>query len=111
MHVHWTDQESHDKEYGNRIISGELQRDRMRDRLRRVNYVNNVLTFYGLRLNDWSGSKYILFDKKGNQEIINDLGDLWPKAEKMSSKPIDPLDPKLLVHLQTHGDNSFGRRE
>lgn len=107
MHVHWTDQGSHDKEFSNTIIVGELQRDRMRDRLRRVYYLNRILSFYGLNLADWNGSKYLLADKKGNQQIVNDLGDLWPAAQKMASNRLDPLDPGLLSYLPSKGPNNY----
>jgi hypothetical protein len=50
---------------------------------------------YGLRLNDWNGSKYILSDKKGRSLIVQDLGSLWPAVEKLLGRPIDPLDPSL----------------
>jgi hypothetical protein len=101
LNVHWTDQPTHDKEFSKRIVVGELQRDRMRDRLRRTRYVNSILSFYGLEFRDWNGSKYLLTDKKGNQKVIHDLGDLWPEAQKMSNNCLDPLDPKLLAYMPT----------
>ncbi len=101
MNVHWTDQPTHDKEFKRTVVVGELQRDRMRDRLRRAFYVNQILSYYGLSLKDWGGSRYILADKKGRQEIVNDLGDMWPKAQQMANGRLDPLDPGLLAYLPT----------
>lgn len=109
MHVHWIDQPIHDKEFSNTIVAGELQRDRMRDRLRRVYYCNRILSYYGLNLMDWQGSKYMLADKKGKQIIVNDLGDMWTEAQKMTNKCIDPLDSELLIYLPTLGENSYGK--
>lgn len=109
MNVHWTDQPIHDKEYSNTVVVGELQRDRMRDRMRRAYYVNRILSFYGLSFSDWCGSRYVLADKKGRQEIVVDLGDMWPKAQKMTNNRLDPLDPKLLAYLPTLGPNSYGK--
>lgn len=109
MHVHWTDQPIHDKEFSNTLVAGELQRDRMRDRLRRVYYCNRILSYYGLSLMDWHGSKYILADKKGKQAIVNALGDMWIEAQKMANKDLDPLDPDLLIYLSALGKNSYGK--
>jgi hypothetical protein len=102
MHVHWTDQSAHDREFSNTVVVGELQRDRMRDRLRRVRYANRILSFYGLNLKDWNGSRYLLSDKKGSQKVVGDLGDMWPEAQKMSGNRIDPLSPELLAFLGEH---------
>lgn len=108
MNVHWTDQQTHDKVYGDTVVVGSLQRDRMRDRLRRVYYANRILSFYGLRLDDWNGSKYILADKKGVQKIVHDLGGIWIEAQKMTGGRLDPLDPKLIEYLPTLGENCYG---
>ncbi|MDR3255339.1 MAG: hypothetical protein LBT31_07205 [Synergistaceae bacterium] len=100
INVHWTDQKNHDREYGNIVVAGESQRDRVRDRLRRVSFVNRILSFYGLDLRDWGGSKYILSDKKGSSKVVNDLGDMWQEAQKLTDNRLDPLDPGLLSHLR-----------
>ena len=44
---------------------------------------NEVLHHYGLRLSDWSASKYVLRDKKGRSEHVQDLGALWPASQKL----------------------------
>ena len=99
MNVHWTDQKAHDLEYGGNGATGDVLRDRRRDRLRRVDYANMILSFYGLKLVDWNGIRYVLSDKKGTQKIIGDLGELWPEAQKLCGNKIDPLAPDLLAYL------------
>ncbi|MDR3254471.1 MAG: hypothetical protein LBT31_02745 [Synergistaceae bacterium] len=104
LNVHWTDQKAHDLEYG-AAGGGEVQRNRRRDRIRRVQYANNILSFYGLNLADWNGSKYILSDKKGNQKIVGDLGEMWPEAQKACGRGLDPLDPALLEYLRAQDEH------
>ncbi|RKV35476.1 hypothetical protein KVL66_00960 [Helicobacter pylori] len=110
---HWTD-----RTYGtdsceidenlrepNAVIStNENARERKRARLKRVRLLNQILAFYGLKINDWQGAKFVLCDKKGQSVIVNDLGDLWGKAQKLAKKEMDALDSNLLVFLnqQTH---------
>ncbi len=102
MNVHWTDQPLHDISYRTKriIVAGELQRDRRRLRLQRVSLANKVLQYYGLKINDWNGSRYMLYDKKGMSKVVFDLGGMWQAASDMCHKKIDPLDPKLLEYLQ-----------
>ncbi|EQD94102.1 hypothetical protein [Helicobacter pylori] len=110
---HWTD-----RTYGtdsceidenlrepNAVIStNENARERKRARLKRVRLLNQILAFYGLKINDWQGAKFVLCDKKGQSVIVNDLGDLWGKAQKLAKKEMDVLDSNLLAFLnqQTH---------
>ena len=42
-------------------------------------------------------------DGKGRSELVQDLGDLWPAAEKLAGRPLDPLDPALLDALTEGG--------
>ncbi|WP_187914108.1 hypothetical protein [Helicobacter pylori] len=86
------------------ISANENARERKRARLKRVRLLNQILAFYGLKINDWQGAKFVLCDKKGQSVIVNDLGDLWGKAQKLAKKEMDALDSNLLVFLnqQTH---------
>ncbi|WRB27630.1 hypothetical protein KVK01_01520 [Helicobacter pylori] len=105
--------EAHDKG-ANLIVLPELfdsgycvnenARERKRARLKRVGLLNQILAFYGLKINDWQGAKFVLCDKKGQSVIVNDLGDLWGKAQKLAKKEMDVLDSNLLAFLnqQTH---------
>ncbi|WQX71310.1 hypothetical protein KVL11_01370 [Helicobacter pylori] len=105
---HWTDENYGSDENlkdPNAVISANKNaRERKRARLKRVGLLNQILAFYGLKIDDWQGAKFVLCDKKGQSVIVNDLGDLWGKAQKLAKKEMDALDSNLLAFLnqQTH---------
>ena len=110
---HWSDENYGSDSYEidenlrepNAVISAnENARERKRARLKRVGLLNQILAFYGLKINDWQGAKFVLCDKKGQSVIVNDLGDLWDKAQNLAKKEMDALDSNLLAFLnqQTH---------
>jgi hypothetical protein len=70
-----------------------------RGRALRVALLNRVLDHFGLRLDDWSGSVYVLRDRKGASAVVADLGSLWSEAERLAGRKLDPLDPELLAAL------------
>ena len=69
---------------------------RRQARRRRVALGNTVLSHYGLSLADWQGTSFVLRGRTGGTEMVAGLGELWPKAERLCGKAIDPLDPSLL---------------
>ncbi|MGN8415001.1 hypothetical protein ACR9K8_00435 [Helicobacter pylori] len=81
------------------ISANENARERKRARLKRVGLLNQILAFYGLKIDDWQGAKFVLRDKKGQSVIVNDLGDLWGKAQNLAKKEMDALDSNLLAFL------------
>ncbi|GAA7487959.1 hypothetical protein MMM109_04800 [Helicobacter pylori] len=81
------------------VSTNENARERKRARLKRVRLLNQILAFYGLKINDWQGAKFVLCDKKGQSVMVNDLGDLWDKAQNLAKKEMDALDSHLLVFL------------
>ncbi len=87
------------KEQNTLVSANENARERKRVRLKRVGLLNRILAFYGLKIDDWQGAKFVLCDKKGQSVIVNDLGDLWDKAQKLAKKEMDALDSHLLVFL------------
>jgi hypothetical protein len=95
--VHWTDRHLEDRARSAAPGSDPvaLQGDRRRDRAHRVALTNEILRHHGLKLDDWGGSKYVLRDRKGRSEIVQDLGGLWPAAEKLANRALDPLEPAL----------------
>ncbi|WP_100980945.1 hypothetical protein [Helicobacter pylori] len=102
---HWTDRsDSYEIDEGLRepnalISANENARERKRARLKRVGLLNQILAFYGLKINDWQGAKFVLCDQKGQSVIVNDLGDLWGKAQNLAKKKMDALDSNLLAFL------------
>ncbi|WQY14791.1 hypothetical protein KVK47_04675 [Helicobacter pylori] len=105
---HWSDEnygsDSYEidenlKEPNALISTNENARERKRARLKRVGLLNQILAFYGLKINDWQGAKFVLCDKKGQSVIVNDLGDLWDKAQNLAKKKMDALDSNLLAFL------------
>ncbi|MCQ2831581.1 hypothetical protein JT135_05560 [Helicobacter pylori] len=105
---HWTDENYGSDSYeidenlrgSNAVISAnENARERKRVRLKRVRLLNQILAFYGLKIDDWQGAKFVLCDKKGQSVIVNDLGDLWDKAQNLAKKKMDALDSNLLAFL------------
>ncbi|MCQ2927370.1 hypothetical protein JT231_03095 [Helicobacter pylori] len=102
---HWTDgSDSYEIDENLRepnafISTNENARERKRARLKRVGLLNQILAFYGLKIGDWQGAKFVLCDKKGQSVIVNDLGDLWDKAQNLAKKKMDALDSNLLAFL------------
>ncbi|GAA8355063.1 hypothetical protein HpNP18_03380 [Helicobacter pylori] len=104
---HWTDGSDGSGSYENENLKGqnalisanENARERKRARLKRVRLLNQILAFYGLKINDWQGTKFVLHDKKGQSVMVNDLGDLWDKVQNLAKKEMDALDSHLLAFL------------
>ncbi|MCH4606728.1 hypothetical protein KII69_01650 [Helicobacter pylori] len=104
---HWTDGIDGSGSYENENLKGqnalisanENARERKRARLKRVRLLNQILAFYGLKMDDWQGAKFVLHDKKGQSVMVNDLGDLWDKAQNLAKKEMDALDSHLLAFL------------
>lgn len=98
LSVHWSDDNASENR---EIIAGEQQRFRAQNRLEKAELSDKILRFYGLSVRDWNLSKYTLSDKKGHCVMVHSLGDLWEKADQMSSKKIDVLDNSFLNYLKT----------
>jgi hypothetical protein len=73
---------------------------RRRKRAARVRVVNRVLALYGMRVSDWQGVSFLLSTLTGKSEIVEDLGHLWPAAERLSGRLCDPLAPELLMRIE-----------
>jgi len=104
---HWSDARTRAGEDASTVtIGGAESRERRRDRWMRMKLANVILQIYGLKLDDWNGSKYILRDVKGMTEIVQDWGELWPAAQKLARRPVDPLDPDFLARLKASGGHN-----
>jgi len=78
--------------------------DRRRERAERVRAANEMLSGFGLALSDWQGASFVLSTRTGRSEIIEDLGHLWPAAERLVGRPCDPLDLAFVARMEArHG--------
>jgi hypothetical protein len=101
---HWSEvasEEQPDAVDGVIALEVHVQRrgQRLRDRRERARHVGIVLGAYGITLQDWEGSSYILRDPKGNSAVVHDLAAVWVEAERMTGRTLDPLDPGFLASL------------
>jgi hypothetical protein len=97
---HWADAAAREGVYTRNVDSVR----RRRERADRVSLANRVLALYGMRLSDWQGASFLLSTLTGKSEIVEDLGHLWPAAEKLSGRLCDPLSPDFLARLDgDHG--------
>jgi len=92
---------------GGGVIAFEAQAERRGQRLRqraaRARLAGVVLAGSGLSLQDWEGDAYILRDAKGSAVVVHDLAGVWREAERLTGRPLDPLDDGLLARLRARG--------
>lgn len=77
---------------------------RRRERRNRVTELGRVLCHYGVRLEDWQASSFVLSNRTGGTELVDDLAHVWTAAERLSGLACDPLDPGLLDLLEASRD-------
>ena len=88
---HWADAE---------VTAGgtHSQRRQLRNRV-----ANEVLAYYGLNLKQAPSGSSLLQNRTGQTALVPHLGALWPAAERLAKRPLDPLDPDLIAALTRHG--------
>jgi len=74
--------------------------ERRRERARRVAEANRILAHVGLVLSDWRGTTFRLSTRTGKTELVGSLAHLWAAAERLTGRPLDPLDPVLLERME-----------
>ena len=92
---HWTDSHATPGAFA----EGQA-RTRRHERLYRIQLANRVLAHYGLQLADFQGTCFVLSNKTGRSEIVDDLMAVWPAAAQMIGRVPDPLDPDLVDRLE-----------
>ena len=95
-HDHWTDAIARDGVY----TRNHSPRARRLERAQRIRTANLVLRHFGLKLDDWLASSYILRTATGKSEVFESLIHLWPTAEKLIGRPCDPLDDAFIDRLE-----------
>ena len=75
--------------------------NRRQARFRRTRILNRVLRANNVSVHeDLSGTNYVLGNGKGSQEVVQHLGQVWPVADKLAGRRLDPLDDGLLTALE-----------
>lgn len=71
-----------------------------RERLRRIASINQIVAPFRLQVSDVQGASYLVQGPTGKQAIASGLEQLWKVAEDIVSRKLDPLDPRILEHLE-----------
>lgn len=101
---HWAEIAADTRESTGDTIALEVHADRrgrrLRDRAYRARLVSAILAGYGVQLQDWEGSSFILRDAKGKSAAAQDVASLLAAAEEMLGAPLDPLAPAFLDRIR-----------
>ena len=90
---HWTESASSPEVFAGRTEVHTAGRERQQ----RTRILNVVLGHYGLSVSDWTAGKSVLRSATGRTALVDNVGELWPAAERLTGRPLDPLDPALLA--------------
>ena len=72
--------------------------DRLRLRFARLARINRLLAPWGMKAHDDGATPGLqLIAPDGRRELVADLGALWPAAERLAGRPVDPLAPRALA--------------
>lgn len=93
--THWTESSGP----AGSLAEAGLYATRGAERQERVRLLNRVLRPFGLTLGDWAGASYVLRSRTGQSELVENLTQLWPAAERLQKRPCDPLDPEVIAAL------------
>jgi hypothetical protein len=63
-----------------------------RERAARLAIVRQVLGTSRVKVDDFEGASFVLRGPTGATEMVDNLFDLWRKAEALGKRRIDPLD-------------------
>lgn len=91
---HWSERSAAPEVFA----SGNPTRRGERQRVTKV--LNQVLAHYGLKLADWGATQYVLSGPTGRTELVGNLAQVWPAAERLCGRGCDPLDKDLLSTLR-----------
>jgi hypothetical protein len=93
---HWTAPVKREGVY----VVGEEPADRRRERRRQIAEANAILGLIGLSLEDWRADSYILRSRTGKSQVVDNLAALWPAADALAGRPLDPLDAIILTRRE-----------
>ena len=96
---HWTESQSSPEVFAGR---GEVH-TAGRERQHRTRILNVILGHYGLALSDWTAGRSVLRSATGRTVLVENVGELWPAAERLAGRALDPLEAPLLDMLGSPG--------
>ncbi|GIX13086.1 MAG: hypothetical protein KatS3mg118_1045 [Paracoccaceae bacterium] len=73
------------------------------ERIHRARVANRMLGLFGLSLREWAG-RYTLASRTGRAAVVDNLGAVWPEAERLAGRPCDPLDPAVIAAMEARRD-------
>ena len=92
---HWTESASSPEVFASRAGGYTAGRERQQ----RTRILNVVLGHYGLSLSDWAPGRSVLRSATGRTALVENVAEVWPEAERLAGRSLDPLDPDLLDAL------------
>ena len=94
--VHWAE-----RTLGPCSAGSSDEAQRRQARFKRARILNRVLRLHHLSVHeDASGTRYVVANGKGAAEVVTHLGELWPAADRLGGRPLDPLDSGFLDRLE-----------
>ena len=93
--IHWSDVKKTDA--GGFVDQGEWRRSR----IRKIEYTNAILQYYGFKASVRTGGGYMVSNRTGRTDMCMDFGEIWQKVQTMSGITVDPLDEGLIQYLET----------
>ncbi len=83
------------------VSQGAGETIRRQSRHARFRLLRKVLAHYRLDVrDDWSAMNYVVDNRKGTQQVVGSVAEVWPAAAKMAGRTLDPLDVALLQRLR-----------
>lgn len=89
---HWSLKSSNPRIFAVQSIS-----ERMRERHEQSVVLNSILRGFHLEVRDWGGTQWIVEHVSNGTEIVDSIAALWPAAEKLARRKIDPLNASIFV--------------
>ncbi|WP_136660535.1 hypothetical protein [Nitratireductor sp. XY-223] len=92
--VHWAEISAHRQAFG-----GDGTPTPRSERIERTRLVNAALRPRRMKVGDFQATSYVVSSPTGRQEVVDDLQAVWSAVERLSGRPIDPLDEGYLRDL------------
>jgi len=55
-----------------------------------------VLSFRRIKLAEWQGTSFVVSNATGASSVFESFSHLWPEAEALAGREIDPLDDAVI---------------